>query len=119
MKKLKKATFQNDEEIYEFEDDMELLGDFVFKQVIGTGSYAVVKIAWCISLNRNVAVKIYNRIKLTDPLKMRNLEAEVENLRYLDHINIIKLYHSILGRRHHYLVMDYIGACSLYDYLDK
>lgn len=38
-----------------------------------------------------VAVKIYSKIKLFDPMKKQNLNREIGVLRRMDHPNIIKL----------------------------
>lgn len=47
---------------------------------------------------------------------MKNVKNEIENLRYLSHENIIKLFKSIHTVKQIYLIMEFIGSSSLYDY---
>lgn len=81
------------------------------------GTYAVVKLGHDTKRKEEVAIKYYDRMKLSDPIKKRNFEAEVENLKLLDNENIIKLYDVLEGRKQIALVMEYVGDKSLFDYL--
>lgn len=62
-----------------------------------------------------MAVKYYDQVKMMDPIKQRNYEAEVANLKELDHPNIIKLVEVIEGQKKIAIVMEYIGSGSLFD----
>ena len=64
-----------------------------------------------------MAVKFYDRVKMMDPIKQRNLEEEVANLKELSHPNIIKLYQVIEGRKKLALIMEYIGSNSLFEHM--
>lgn len=83
---------------------------------LGQGSYAVVKLGTHKKTNMKVAMKIYEKVKLQDYDKMKNVKNEIENLRYLSHENIIKLFKSIHTVKQIYLIMEFIGSSSLYDY---
>lgn len=43
----------------------------------GKGSYAVVKLATQISTGEQVAIKFYDKIKLFDPQKKKNVQREI------------------------------------------
>lgn len=81
----------------------------------GVGSYAVVKYGIDKNTKEPVAIKFYDQVKMMDPIKQRNYEAEVANLKELDHPNIIKLHEVVEGRRKIALIMEYIGSSSLFD----
>lgn len=121
MKALKKVAYSDASENPQSrtpDEDKNFLKEYTFKEVIGVGSHAVVRKAFSEKLKCLVAVKVYEKTKLQDPLKMRNLEAEVANLQLLDHGNIMKLFESVEGRYHHFLIMEYVSGRSLYDYLE-
>lgn len=114
LKKFRNEFNKLDEPDNQPEEGMEHLD---MKQVIGTGTYALVHLARDKHTGDDVAVKLYDRIKLLDPIKQRNFECEVANLRSLSHQNIIKLLDVIEGKKKVVLVMEYIGSHSMYDVL--
>jgi hypothetical protein len=121
MKALKKVAYSDansNPQCKTPDEDKNFLKDYTFKEVIGVGSHAVVRKAYSEKLKHHVAIKVYEKTKLQDPLKMRNLEAEVANLQSLSHPNIMKLFESVEGRYHHFLIMEYVSGRSLYDYLE-
>jgi serine/threonine protein kinase len=59
--------------------------------VIGKGSYAIVKSAQCQETKKKVAIKIYDKLKLHDPMKKKNVEREISIINKIDHPNIVKL----------------------------
>lgn len=87
------------------------------EEAIGTGSYAVVKLAYDKNLKQEVAIKFYDKIKMVGVIKQANFEAEVANLRELDHPSIVKLLDVITTTKRILMVMEYIGSYSLYDLL--
>ena len=118
MKQLKMNTKNIDIKIND--DDEEIfLGDYDVKDLVGQGASAKVKLLIDKSDNSEYAVKIYDKVKLIDPLKMRNLKNEIKLMKELDHENIIKFYNEIESKRHFYIIMEYIGKNSLYDILEN
>jgi len=71
------------------------LKDIRFDQILGQGAYAVVKLALDKHSGKQVAVKTYEKSKLQDPARMRNVRREISLLKGLEHTNIIKLHSSI------------------------
>ncbi|EGR28094.1 protein kinase domain protein [Ichthyophthirius multifiliis] len=86
---------------------------------IGSGSYAVVKLAINKLTNQKVAIKIYEKEKLCDPHKMKNVKREIDILNHTSHPNIIKLIKVIDAPTTLNLVLEYIGNSSLYNYLKQ
>jgi len=66
---------------------------------------------------QQVAIKIYEKYRLADPRKMKNVRREISILQTLDHPNIIKLHQTIETSRQINLVMEFIGKTSLHAYL--
>lgn len=105
------GTLKNDED--------EFLKDYTIKEVIGEGSYALVKLATkCSEPCNPLAVKIYKTRTLEDPLKQQNLENEVRVLQQTDHPAIIKFHQSIRAAKHHFIIMDFFSKTSLQEFLD-
>ena len=66
---------------------------------IGTGSYASVKLGIDKSTNRKVAIKIYDKFKLLDPQKRKNVQREIAILEKMNHPCIIKLVETIENQK--------------------
>ena len=63
--------------------------------IIGQGSYAVVRLATDKNTNEKVAIKTYEKFKLNDVHKRKNVKREISILETLEHPNIIKLHKTI------------------------
>lgn len=68
---------------------------FELKQELGKGSYACVKLALEKKTNNKFAIKIYEKFKLSDPNKFKNIRREINILSKMEHENIIRIYHVI------------------------
>ncbi|EAR90856.2 Serine/Threonine kinase domain protein (macronuclear) [Tetrahymena thermophila SB210] len=93
------------------------MDQFQILDTLGKGSYAQVKLAIDKRTNQKIAIKIYEKFKLTDPNKFKNVRREINILSKMTHENIIRLYHVIDTVSSLNLVMEYIGNNSLYNYL--
>ena len=67
--------------------------------------------------NEKIAIKIYEKKKIDEPNKVKNLEREINILAELSHLTIAKLIDVIETQSELYLVLEYGGANSLYNYL--
>jgi hypothetical protein len=65
--------------------------DYAIGKEIGKGAYAIVKQANHKPTNRKMAVKIYEKSKLLDPQRKSSVKREIQILKKLDHVNIVKL----------------------------
>jgi len=79
----------------------------------------VVKVATCRTTKTKFAIKTYDKIKLLDPQKKKNLQREISVLSSLKHNNIMKLFKTIETVRHTHLVMEYAGTTSLRNFLKQ
>jgi len=66
---------------------------------LGQGAYAVVKEAQHRQTGYNVAVKVYDKYKLTDEQRKRSVIKEIKLLKRMQHENIVALYDAIDTQR--------------------
>lgn len=66
---------------------------------------------------QKVALKVYEKYKLQDPMKKKNLEREVKILESIKFPSIISLIETIYSQRVVVLVMEYIGPWNLMKFL--
>lgn len=69
--------------------------DYSIGKEIGKGAYAIVKLAHHKPTGKKMAIKIYEKVKLLDPQKKNSVKREIQILKKLDHLNIVKLYEVI------------------------
>ncbi|EAS01448.2 Serine/Threonine kinase domain protein (macronuclear) [Tetrahymena thermophila SB210] len=103
--------------ITQTQNSINQLENYTLGPVIGTGSYATVKLGVDKVNNIKVAVKLYEKFKLFDPQKKKNVQREIQILQKLDHSHCIKLFKTIDTPKHINLVMEYVGSSSLHSYL--
>ena len=89
--------------------------DYLITKELGKGSYAVVKLAKHKITKEKYAIKIYTKESLLDPQKRNTVKNEINILKQLNHINIMKLYEVIDSSKYLYLVLEYIKGISLLD----
>lgn len=96
---------------------------FLTDNVLGTGNFSVVKLAY---EKRNIensclnsyAVKIMDQRDLTDKSR-QGLQQEIEILQMMDHDNIIRLYDTYDVSSHVYLVTELMSGGELFDRIVK
>ncbi|GLV39820.1 uncharacterized protein CBL_08114 [Carabus blaptoides fortunei] len=92
---------------------------FTLGHVVGTGTYATVKVAWSNTQKCNVAVKIVSKgIAPADYLK-KFLPREIEVVRILHHPNIIRFFQAIESTHRVYIIMEYADNGSLLDIIRR
>ena len=89
--------------------------DYLITKELGKGSYAVVKLAKHKVTQEKFAIKIYTKESLLDPQKRNTVKNEINILKQLNHINIMKLYEVIDSSKYLYLVLEYIKGISMLD----
>ena len=87
--------------------------------IIGKGAYAVVKDGVHKLTNVKYAFKIYEKTRLFDPKRKVNVIREINNLRKLDHPNIVKLHNTFNTSQELILVLELIKGESLRNYLNR
>ena len=89
------------------------IDNYLITKELGKGSYASVKLAINKTNKNKYAIKLYERETLIDPQKKSTIKNEINILKQLDNINVMKLYEVIDTPKYLYLVMEYINGVSL------
>ncbi|KRX06124.1 Protein kinase-like domain [Pseudocohnilembus persalinus] len=105
---------KNVEDILMNENSMD---NFEFGKVLGLGSYAVVRQSVHKPTNQILAIKTYDKKKLSDPMKLKNVQREIKILSRLRHPNIIRLYQIIETDNQVHLIMELSSQTPLNDFM--
>jgi hypothetical protein len=89
------------------------LDDFKIGKAIGQGAYAEVKECVYIHTGAEYAMKIYDKIKLIDLQKKKNVIREIHNIEQLHHSNIMQLFHVIDSPKQVILILELIRGRPL------
>ena len=101
------------------EESKGSLRNYKLGQHIGRGAFSTVRLATFVPTNEPVAIKSYDKLKLTDLNKRAGIRREVKILQKLDHPNTIKMLEFLETSKELSIVMEYIGMHSLQTHLKK
>ena len=90
------------------------IDNYVLGQQIGQGAYATVRLSTQKSSNTKVAIKVYDKSRISEPHRRRNLIREIEIMLRLDHPNCVKLVEAVNAGKQVFLVMEYVAGESLH-----
>lgn len=96
-----------------------LIGNYRIFNVIGEGSFSIVKFGTNLFTQEPVAVKIVPKQRLRNPEDLRWLQQEVEVMRRLDHPGIVKLLDFIEDESAFYMILEFCGGGELFDFIIK
>lgn len=113
-REIQAAREQTGDEV--FTGDIE---DYLVGPSIGQGAYATVKLSVHKATSSQVAIKVYDKAKMMEPHRRRNLLREVEILKKLDHPNCVKMLEAISAPKGIFLVMEYVPGESLHAYIQR
>ena len=95
------------------------LSKYLIGKEIGKGAYAKVKLITDKYTKIKYAMKIYEKIKLTDISKKKSVFNEIEIMKKVNHKNIVKLKEIIYTQKEILIIMEYINGISLREYYNK
>jgi serine/threonine protein kinase len=106
----RESDFINNPIVIEEEDDKQAvfrkkIQDYIIGKELGKGAYAVVKAAIHKPTSMKVAIKIFDKVKLMDPVKKTVVKKEIDILKMTNHPNIVKLYEVIDTPKQVYLIL--------------
>ena len=67
--------------------------------------------------NKQVAVKVFTLPKVGGSVRLQRIHQEVENLKALNHENIVKIIHIYEDPKQFLMVMEFAGKATLQDVL--
>lgn len=86
-------------------------------KILGKGAYAVVKIGVNLLDKEKYAIKSYDKYKLREPHRRRNIRREIQVMKMLDHTNIVKMYEAIKSPKQVHIVQEYFPGFSLGNFM--
>jgi len=95
-----------------------IAGMYDMEETIGSGHFAVVKVARHVFTGLRVAVKVIDKLKL-DEISRAHLFQEVKCMKLVFHPNIIRLYEVIDTQTKLYLILELGEGGDLYDFITK
>lgn len=84
-----------------------------FGKVLGQGSFGKVRLAWHRLAGAKVAIKSYEKAKLTEPNHWRRVQQEISLMEQLNHPNLVRMLETIDSPKRIHIVMEYAGGCNL------
>jgi SNF-related kinase len=87
-------------------------------ETIGTGHFAVVKLARHVFTQKEVAVKVIDKTRL-DEVSKAHLFQEVTCMKLVQHPNVVRLYEVIDTPNKLYLILELGDGGDMYDYIMK
>ena len=98
-------TDQSDSENYEEE---EIFSKYYTKQPIGKGTFSTVKLGINKETKEKVAIKILEKKKIINKDDLERVEREIEILKNLNNINIVKINEIYQTKDKHYFIIRQI-----------
>ncbi|EDW72322.1 uncharacterized protein Dwil_GK20862 [Drosophila willistoni] len=96
--------------------DGKIAGLYDLEETLGSGHFAVVKLARHVFTGAKVAVKVVDKTKL-DEVSKAHLFQEVRCMKLVQHPNVVRLYEVIDTQTKLYLVLELGDGGDLYDYI--
>ncbi|KAI5640077.1 protein kinase domain-containing protein [Phthorimaea operculella] len=97
-------------------DQLVCVGNYELEKTIGTGNFAVVKLATHIITKSKVAIKIIDKSRL-DEDNLKKTFREIAIMKKLRHPHIVRLYQVMESTHTIYLVTEYAPNGEIFDHL--
>ena len=85
-----------------------ILYDYSIKETIGKGTFSKVKLGINKSTGEKVAIKILEKRKIRTKTDQARVERELQILKKINHINIVKIYQTKEDQNNIYIIMEFI-----------
>jgi hypothetical protein len=92
---------------------------YSFGEIVGTGSFAKVRLAVHKLTGQKVAIKTYEKSKIKDAHALKRITQEIKLMERLDHPLISRFFEAIESARRIHIVMELIGEGNLCSYIKE
>ncbi|KAI9222046.1 kinase-like domain-containing protein [Blastocladiella britannica] len=98
---------------------VEIASHYMLTRQLGSGSYAHVFAAQNLHSGRRYAIKVINKRKAGLPAVRPpgHTIPEIEIMRSMNHVNLVRVYDYKETRKHLYVIMDLVKSGELFDFL--
>ena len=93
--------------------------DYSIKEMIGKGTFSTVRLAFDRESGEKVAIKILKKEKILNKGDLERAEREINILKKISHINLIKIYKTVEDSEAYYMVMEYCEKGELFNFITK
>lgn len=93
--------------------------NFHLIQLIGKGAYGKVNVGLHVLSGKLVAIKSFNKVKITTDKAKNKILHETNILKYCNHPNVVKFYETFESRNHILIIMEYISCGDLLSFVRK
>ena len=88
--------------------NQNILNEYVIKETIGKGTFSKVKLGIIKSTGEKVAIKILEKRKIKNKTDQIRVERELNILRKINHINIVRIIQTKEDQDNIYIIMEFI-----------
>ena len=89
--------------------NQNILHEYKIKETIGKGTFSKVKLGINKSTGEKVAIKILEKRKIKNKIDQIRVERELNILKKINHINIVKIIHTKEDQNNFYIIMEFIN----------
>ena len=93
--------------------------DYSIKEMIGKGTFSTVRLAIDRESGEKVAIKILKKEKILNKGDLERAEREINILKKISHINLIKIYKTVEDSEAYYMIMEFCEKGELFNYITK
>ena len=97
----------------------KLIGDYIIKQTLGTGTFSVVKLGIHRITQKKVAIKILDKNKIESKDDLERIIREMQILTEMDNQNVIKVFKIYEKENCFSIIMEYCEGGELFNYIVK
>ena len=97
------------------EKNQNFIPDYNIQEIIGKGTFSVVKLGENKLTKEKVAIKIMEKNKIINQEDLIRIQREIEMLKGLNHPNVIKIYKILEDSKKIYIIMEYCENGELFN----
>ena len=111
----KKESLNNSQE----QSQDVLIGDYIIKKTIGSGTFSTVKLGVHRITQKKVAIKILDKNKIESKDDLERIIREMQILTEMDNQNVIKVFKIYEDNNNFSIIMEYCEGGELFNYIVK
>ena len=96
-----------------------ILNEYTIKGIIGKGTFSIVKLGIDKLTGEKVAIKILDKKRIMTKDDIERIEREINILKTISHINLIKIKKIKEDSENYYIIMEYCEIGELFNYIVK
>ena len=96
-----------------------LIGDYIIKKDLGTGTFSIVKLGIHRITQKKVAIKILDKNKIESKDDLERIIREMQILTEMEHPNVIKVFKIYEEENNFSIIMEYCEGGELFNYIVK